>query len=440
MVPADLAHWRDSSTAALLATGLFCTLIFMIYRWDATKTGGFLRSDRWTALGTNLALGNVSFVFLALTVLTGSRHDYILHKVIWHEVNQGHDPWFTVIGIYGTYPLNAYGPLFNALAPLARLDPLAPKLLCAYAYLLIAVGLTKHFQARQPSNRLSLLLLFVWFWNPFPWLEIAVRGHFDILAGLAAVAALHARLHERDIRSGLYLSIGVLLKYIPLVLLPFLALDRGRFRFRLFLTGILVIVLGMALSYKIWGDSLFRPLTLAGTRFSTYLSIFRFLRGRYSPLHWVTVAPNYDWLSPVILFVALLRAWTWARLNKVDAGCAATLAILTTLLLYQNGFPQYQMVSFVVVSYWVVRDWDRLPRRYALAASLVFYFGWISLFNAFFCAEDEADPAPLFDWRRVEDAVGLPTFLLGCALIVCVVRSARFDEVDDATHANADRT
>ena len=28
-----------------------------------------------------------------------------------------------------------------------------------------------------------------WFWNPFPWVEVAIRGHFDILAGLACVAA-----------------------------------------------------------------------------------------------------------------------------------------------------------------------------------------------------------------------------------------------------------
>jgi hypothetical protein len=85
------------------------------------------------------------------------------------------------------------------------------------------------------------------------------------------------------------------------------------------------------------------------------------------------------------------------------------------------------MVSFLLASYWVVRDWDRLPRRRPLLIALLVYFGWISLFNGFFCAEDSLAPRPLLDWAKVEDAVGLPTFLLGCALIVCIVRSARFE-------------
>ena len=46
----------------------------------------------------------------------------------------GHDPWFTVFGEFGDAPLNAYGPLFNFLAAVAWVNPLAPKVLFAYAY------------------------------------------------------------------------------------------------------------------------------------------------------------------------------------------------------------------------------------------------------------------------------------------------------------------
>ena len=258
----------------------------------------------------------------------------------------------------------------------------------------------------------------VWFWNPFPWVEVAIRGHFDILAGLACVAAVHARILGRDAFSGISLALGVLLKYIPIMLLPFLMLDRERHRPRLLVSSLATISLGMGASYLVWGPSMFRPLTLAATRFSTMLSIFRYIRGRYSPFQSLLgYAPDLDHFAVLILFLGLFRAWNWSRLHRPDPATAATLALLTTLLLYQNGFPQYQMVLFVVASYWVVQTWDRLRRRKALAVAMGLYFAWLALFDlAYYVIESD-----VVAW---EDAVGLPTFLLGFAFLTCLVRSS----------------
>jgi len=168
----------------------------------------------------------------------------------------------------------------------------------------------------------------------------------------------------------------------------------------------------------VWGPSMFRPLTLAATRFSTMLSIFRYIRGQYSPLHALMgYAPNLDHFAVLILFLGLFRAWNWSRLHRPDPATAATLALLTTLMLYQNGFPQYQMVLLVVASYWVVRTWDQLRRRKALAVAMSLYFGWLAIFDLAYCI----DEAYVITW---EDAVGLPTFLLGFAFLTCLVRSS----------------
>ncbi len=304
------------------------------------------------------------------------------------------------------------------LAVLTWVHPLAPKLLIAWAYCLTSCWLIQELRARRRLGRFATLGLVVWFWNPFPWVEVAIRGHFDLLAGLACVAAVHSRIRGRDAWSGISLGLGVLLKYIPIVLLPFLLLNRERYRPRLLFAALATVSLGMGASYLMWGPSMFRPLTLAATRFSTLLSVFRFIRGQYSPFHAILGdAPNLDHLAVPILFLGLLRAWSWSRLHRPDPATAATLAILTTLLLYQNGFPQYQMVLFVVASYWIVQTWDRLRRRKALAVAMGLYFGWLALFDVAYCAID-INQTP---W---EDAVGLPTFLLGFALLTCVVRSS----------------
>ncbi len=51
-----------------------------------------------------------------------------------------------------------------------------------------------------------------------------------------------------------------------------------------------------------------------------------------------------------------------------------------------------------------------------VSIALIGYFGWIATFDVTYCLIGDGSP-------RFEDAVGLPTFALGCALAACVVRS-----------------
>ncbi len=244
-------------------------------------------------------------MFLAVTLISGPVHDYHYFLNMWYEVAQGHDPWFVVVGSNGVVPLNAYGPLFNLLTGIYEVNPLAPKLLFAYAYILFAVREIKGFASIHRPSVTSLAVLTALFWNPFPWVEIAIRGHFDILVALLCLGAIRARVRGRDFVSAICLALGVLLKFLPIVFLPFLAIDRGRIRPRLLATAIVAIGLGMGLSYFVWGPTTFSPLTFAANRRSNCLSIFFFLRGYYSPLRWYLNYANLDRLAPIVLFVAL---------------------------------------------------------------------------------------------------------------------------------------
>ena len=80
--------------------------------------------------------------------------------------------------------------------------------------------------------------------------------------------------------SGTCLALGVLLEYFPIVLLPFLALDRGRIRPR-FLAVAVSSSRSACGQLSEWGPTIFAPLTFAATRASNVTSIFYFLRGHF---------------------------------------------------------------------------------------------------------------------------------------------------------------
>ena len=412
-----LQQWFVFSSAVAIAGVSHLVVVLLVRALDrrsreeqpAIESTG----ERWT----NIAVVSLSLVFLVLTVSKGAMQDYYLYVQIWREVRLGKDPWFLVDGVWGSYPLNAYGPLFNALAIPAAINPLFPKLLFATAYLLFAIWLVKSAGESPGSSGWRRTLRFVWLFGPFAWVEIAYFGHFDVLVGLLCLAAVEARARDRDVLSGVSLGIGVLLKYMPVVLLPFLVLDHGRIRTRLAIASAATIVLGLAASVLLWGHSIYRPLLFAASRPSEHLSIFRFLKGPYSPLRWIEINENPDEFSVPILSIALLLAWSRARRSTIGPASLSVMAMLLTLLFYQVGFSQYQMVLFVLGSSWVIQYREEIRHRPGLWIALVCYFGWISVF-------DLIDALTDLNATLIPQWGGLPTFVLGCVLLICCLRSA----------------
>ena len=417
-----LGRWFEFSVAVGIAAFLHLTILLMLLRYDRRDAEGRSAADLRAGRHVSRVLAILSFAFLAVTVLTWPRHDYYFYLQMWYEVRQGHDPWWMVFGEFGDGPLNAYGPAFNLLAGLAWLNPLAPKLLFAMAYVLFAVAQIKSATASRRLSGLPMLGLFALFWNPYPWVEIAIQGHFDILVGLSCLAAVHARLRDRDVLSGVSLALGVLLKYLPIVLLPFLALDRGRLRLRVLVVAMASIALGLVLSYELWGISVLRPLTFALNRPSATLSIFRFLRTRYSPLFRLGISTNFDGLSPVIIGLSLLLAWSWSRAQRPNLEASAAVVAATTVLFYRVGFPQYHMVPIVLALSWAVRNWGQLRARTLLGFAIGCYLAWLAAFDV--CEFVLDDGSNRLSWDILRDVSGLPMFLFGCLFLTGLVRSS----------------
>jgi hypothetical protein len=184
-----------------------------------------------------------------------------------------------------------------------------------------------------------------------------------------------------------------------------------------------LIALGLGSSYLNWGPSLFRPLTFGATRSSNFMSIFYFLRGQYSPLRWLTEMPTLDPLAPVVLFVALLRAWSWYRTRHADIEAACVVAVTATALFYHTGFPQYHMVPFVLGTDWVARHWGILRDRPGRVIAIASYPAWLAVLDFYYLFVDGANAGPRY-WNVLREVAGLVTFLIGCACLAGVVLSA----------------
>jgi hypothetical protein len=424
-----LGRWREYSGAVLIAIFLHLTINLILRRYDLrarrSRPATVFRAEH----RISRVLSIISFIFLGVTALSGPRHDYYFYRQMWYEVAQGHDPWFKVGAVEGIVPLNAYGPLFNLLTALAWVNPYAPKLMFAYSYIIFAISQIKSFTARSAPSVIQVIALLALFWNPYPWVEIAVRGHFDILVGLLCLGAVRTWTRGYDICSGVCLALSVLLKYLPIVVVPFLAVDRGKVRWRFLFAGLSAIAFGMELSSLVWGISTFSPLELAAIRSTTPQSIYYFVRGRYSPLRFFGVFESYDYLAPYVLFLALLAAWYWAWVSHPDIEAAAVVAAATMVLFYRAAYPQYQMVPFVLGSSWAVRHWGSIKGRPACVVAISCYFGWIGAFDLYYAFDDEGIGSRY--WHTVKEVVGLPSFLAGSALLAGVIRSATPDAARD---------
>ena len=356
------------------------------------------------------------------TVVSGPRQDYVAFLEIWEAVWQGRDPWW-VHETWG-YPLNAYGPLFNVLA-LPAIEPVGPEAGLRAGVLPLRGDLPQAWpgaRGRQLGDFPAWGLL-AWLWGPFAWVEVAYYGHFDVLVAIACVAAVSWSCRGREVLAGASLAIGFLLKLIPVVIVPFLALDLAgrRVRWRL-LAGVLVpIVLVYGASFLVWGPATFRPFRFGYERGSTLLSIFRFLRGEASPLRRFVGNSGLDAWSTPCLAVSGLAVFAACQWRHTDAATSAILAVLTTLLFYQVGFIQYQMILYLLMAYWLGLYAPALRQDRVLAVAIGGYFGWLTLFDVFYAWAGGV----LHDdgrWGRVVDWVGLPTFLLGGFLLVSLAR------------------
>jgi hypothetical protein len=391
---------------AVLLELLVVLAIWSIDRKHRREGTGTARSNA----RDNAVLVLFSTGFLVLTVASGVQGDYWAYLDEWREVLAGHVPWDLRM-----IPFNAYGPLFNVLAFSVYIDPLANKLLFAFCYIAYLIWLIKDLAPRRGFDVLSSWSWAAfWFLNPYPWEQIAYYGYSSILFSLACVAAVHCLTVRKDGLSGAYLAIGVLLKYIPIIALPFLATSERRLHLRLLGAFAAVVFVGMALSVAIWGPSTFLPLTYAATRKPQW-SIYNVLAIPRLPFRMLIDPSQFGWIEKPLLLAAGLGAFAWSYMRKIEPVQSSVVAILATFLFYRAGNPNYEMVVLSLISYWWISNWNAFKTRSLLSALVFGYFALLAFVDYAF-------------WWRLEfllydeGVMILCQFLLGCVVLVSLIR------------------
>jgi len=314
-------------------------------------------------------------------IQTSGRLDYNAYLTQWQMVVDAQSP------PWGEHSTNAYGPLYNLLALPYMIDPFLPKLLFVFTWMWASMFLIG--QAIKCDDRPSLhawpVAVFM-LTGPFLALLIAHYGYFDILPAWLCLMAVHFRMRQRDGLSGAALAGAVLLKFYPLALLPFLMLDRRGLRLRIQLGAWCVglIGIGMLMGWLIWGQSVLHPLSFAGERPSKWLSIFRFLRGPYSPLALGMENPNADHLSLPAIVVLGGGAWLVCWWRRVPLIPACVIGVSIALQFYKVGHVQFQILLVLLILYWLATGGllsrEHRPAMIAVLAYLLWLTGFVIVY------------------------------------------------------------
>lgn len=170
---------------------------------------------------------------------------------------------------------NVYGPAWIWIAALATAvggdsttaSYLLLKLLVVAAHL--GTGAFIYLTVRHLAPERAEAAFVTYTWNPFVLIHFAVDGHNDAFMLLFLTAAVAAAVRERWELAFPALAASILVKFVPLVLLPVFLLAARRQPGRAFIGGCLAYVLSVGVCIVLWND----PDVFDGLRWQSRVAI-----------------------------------------------------------------------------------------------------------------------------------------------------------------------
>jgi hypothetical protein len=322
-------------------------------------------------------------IFIAVALFGPVIGDYCPYVQQWRNIWDGLDPWLrddaqvvhhiswlNICGPFFISAPNAYGPLFNVYGLTSILFPTLPRLLGCILYLSIAWLIAEKIRARRelsPPTRVGLYVGLLA--NALSFALVAVIGSNDVYIAFFVCWALIALEQGRDGLAGAALGLGALVKFYPLYLVPFLAIDRGRLRIKFVGVAAVIFALGMALAYAKWGVLVFKPLTWNLGRNATRSSlIFIIDTVLQSAFHVSVPASRTVLLCLIPAAAAALSAQYLLRLSSLTGFMIGYIIILT---LNQIGYPEYYFPLMLATFLYVVDENPPADVNWALAVFVV---------------------------------------------------------------------
>ncbi len=278
-----------------------------------------------------------SLICLVVSYKTGLKHDYRQYIGQWMLVLSNDDPWRTN---------NAYGPLHNIFAYLLPISNLAPKVLIV-GFFLLAHGLLIYEISDRNWREISLGY-FLSIPANFLFIGVVViYGLNDSFVAAILVLSILARNKRFMGVSGGLVGLAALVKFYPVLLLPFFALDDRKISIKLLSWGGFVFFLGMCIGYALWGASVFSPILFGAERGPKLMSVIAALRSLLGDTDIVLFLIKFN-SAFVIVGVTL----AFFAVRKIDLNWlpSAVIGYFVVLTLYKVGHQQFYLPLISMVS------------------------------------------------------------------------------------------
>ncbi|MCC7207215.1 MAG: helix-turn-helix domain-containing protein [Anaerolineae bacterium] len=275
------------------------------------------------------------------------------------------DPFYRFVG-WRNVP-SAYGPAWEMIAGLAaRLagdDPagnmLAFKIVAVLGYALAALGVG--LALRHIAPRRAALGVYLFAWNPLVVFMAGGTAHNDSLVAASIALSVYAVARRAHVAAVLAALVGALVKFIPALLVPFIAVlalrqlaGARRLRF-VALSGVLGAILLVAAYAPFWNglDTL-----RAGRRAEMYTgSVAAVIRQYLAPVvdgrsgaNWTDDTPHTNALiaNATLAITALVFAWqalaVWRAPSPMTLIRAALIVLMIYLLVASLWFQNWYVV------------------------------------------------------------------------------------------------
>lgn len=281
------------------------------------------------------------------------------------------------MGVEPGAPPNSYGPLHNSLSLAVVIHFLAPKLLMVSAFVFMSALFVRYLLRQRIAAEVWIAYALLIPLNVVTISVVAIHGDNDALVASFVGLALVAKFSGRPFLTGILIGLGTLLKFYPILLIPFFAKTRNTFSWHTINAALVTLLLGFSVTFLIWDTQVFAPLSFGATRPPTLIS----------PLAWLETL-DVRWLRSVVdslllvnsflVLAALVVSFFVTRLFRLSWIEGSVIGFFYAVVTYKVGHVQFYLVWLVLLS--ALLTGDKYSRRLVLVfVPFVIYLQLIQL-------------------------------------------------------------
>lgn len=349
----------------------------------------------------------LNIILFVILFYGGSRHDYSLYSITWQGIlNQD-------VNIY----YHSYGPLHLFFAFIYKLNPLLPKIIYGVLFSIFQIFL---FLKLLKLGDKILLLFYISI--PCNFLIIATVYFYGINDAIVAFFLFFSvifKLNKRDVVSGIFLSVSILTKIYPILLVPFFILERKKINFKLLLSLIISLIFILTVSIYFFGNKLILdPFMFGAARDPKLLSIFASLNYDFPES---LIVKNLIENNSFIVLISTLITIIFCLIKQTKIIISLILTYLTILITYKVGHIQFYLPLCAFFSFLLIYEKNYLNIFY-LVLPLIILLSLTQLIYSTTSGFDLMNQSE-YNFELIREKIGYIYFVINIFLFYRIIRS-----------------